>query len=148
MLTRLSIVAVVALTVGMAFADNHEEMDKTSAEQPASEESVCFNRRTVDSFDALSDQYVFIKERGKNYYLLTMRHRCTGLRHARGIGIKDTVSRICSNTFAEIVYQDMGRLERCRIGVIERVESKDEAKALVAEREDYEKRMKKEKKKD
>lgn len=142
--TRLLLVASVLCLSG-ALADEHEPAKSSDAEQPTNEERVCFNRRQVNSFDGLSDRHVYIKEGVNDFYLLTMRNRCTGLRDARGIGIKDTMGRICSNSFAEIIFSDMGRVQRCRIGTVERVQNKDEAKALVAEREDYEKRKKKDK---
>ncbi len=64
-----------------------------------------------------------------------MRNQCHNLRESMGIAIKDATSRVCSDGFGEIVYRDrMGgrRLESCRIEAIERVEDKDEAKAIVA----------------
>ena len=145
MISRLALLASLALTLNGAFADEHDETDTKNVEDSAVEEKVCFLRRQVSSFDGLSDKHVYIKEGVNDYYLLTTRNRCTGLRDARGIGIKDTMNRVCSNSFAEIIFNDMGRVQRCRIGTVERVQNKDEAKALVAEREDYEKRKKKEK---
>lgn len=48
----------------------------------------------------------------------------------------DSMRRVCSDdNFAEIVIRDMGRSMSCNIGDIERVESKEAAKAIVAERE-------------
>ena len=47
-------------------------------------------------------------------------------------------SRVCSDGFGEIIYRDrMGgrRMESCRIGTIERVESRDDAEAIVEARE-------------
>jgi hypothetical protein len=70
-----------------------------------------------------------------------MRNPCNGLRHAYGIGIEDTKSRICDDGFAEIIYRDSGRLQHCRIRTVERVENKEEAKAVVAERDADKKRQ-------
>jgi hypothetical protein len=145
MLARLTLLTVLALLSGAALADEHGDAAAEAADESKAEERVCFNRRQVNSFDGLSDRHVYIKEGTNNYYLLTMRNRCTGLRDANGIAIKDTMSRICANSFAEIMFRDMGRVQRCRIGDIERVENKDEAKALVAERENHEKHEKKDK---
>ena len=64
-----------------------------------------------------------------------MQRKCFGLRDAYGIGIKDTMSRVCSRSFGEVVYRDRGkRLQSCRIDIIEAVASKDDAKGLVADR--------------
>lgn len=115
--------------------------DNAAEDRTAEEPEVCFSRRSVRNFDALSDEHVFIEERRKEYFLLTMRNRCHGLRYAQGIGINDTMSRICSDGFGEIIYRDGGRMQRCRIGTIERVQNKDEAKATIAERKEYEKHV-------
>lgn len=148
MIARLVLLTSLALALDSAVADEQKDAGDKGAEETEVEERACFNRRQVNSFDGLSDKHVYIKEGVNDYYLLTMRSRCTGLRNARGIGIKDTMNRICSNSFAEIIFNDMGRVQRCRIGTVERVQNKDEAKALVAERQDYEKRTKEKKKKD
>lgn len=100
-------------------------------------ERVCLNVRAIRSFDAITDKYVYVNESSSKHYLLTMRNMCHNLRDAMGIAIKDTTSRVCSDGFGEIVYHDrMGgrRLETCRIEEIERVESKDDAKAIVEAR--------------
>ncbi len=146
MFLRIVLLASFAIApFGTALAE--EEMEEQGAEEAAAEK-VCFNRTRVRGFDGLTDEHVFIEQSGKEYFLLTMRTRCSGLRHAHGIGIKDTMSRICSDGFGEIIFRDMGRPQRCRIGAIERVENKDEAKALIAEREEQRKYKKEEDKDD
>ena len=113
------------------------------ADEHAAEEAgdkVCINSNLVRNFSGLTDQHVFVEERSKQYYLLTMRHRCTGLRHAQTIGFKDTTSRICSGGFGDVVFRERGiGPNRCRIDMIERVENKDEARAIIAEREKWKK---------
>lgn len=101
-------------------------------EEPADDgKKVCVNARLADNFDALSDRYVYVEARGNDFYLFTMNGNCFGLRNAKGIALKDTTSRICSDGFGEIVYRDMGSTRSCRIGKIENVESKDDARAIV-----------------
>ena len=98
------------------------------------EKDVCVNVRAIRTFDAITDDYVYVKEGSDEHYLFTMQNRCFNLRGAMGIGIKDMTSRVCSDGFGEIVYRDrMGgrRMETCRIGKIERVASKDDAEAIV-----------------
>ena len=87
MIARVALLVTLVLALGHAFADEHEKAEPAKAEKAQAEERVCFNRRTVDTFEGLSDKHVFIEERGKDYYLLTMRNRCSGLEDARGIGI-------------------------------------------------------------
>lgn len=92
----------------------------------------CVNVRTIRSFDGLTDQHVYVDARSSGLFLFTMRNRCNGLRNAFGITIKNVTSQICPDGFAEIVYEDLGRrLQTCRIDKILRVESKDDARAIV-----------------
>ena len=129
----LTILAAGFLLSSTALAED-ESSDESEA--AAEEEKVCINSRQVNGFDALDDEHVLVEEGVKDYFLLTMDHRCPGLRHANGIAFKDTTSRICSDGFGNIVFRDMGRtLTSCRIGPIERVADKDEAEALIAARE-------------
>ncbi len=125
---------ILALTMGStsAFAD---DADDEAAEEEAVER-VCVNKRSINSFDVIDDEHVYIKASSNKHFLFTMQRRCSGLRHANGIGIKDTMSQVCSNGFGEIVYRDMGRMQSCRIDTIEPVASKDDAKGLVKDRKE------------
>ena len=142
MTARLVALTFLTLALNCAVADEHKNPRDKSAEKSDVEERVCFNRRLVNTFDGLSDKHVYIKEGTSGYYLLTMRRYCSGLEDARTIAFKDTLNRICSDGFGEVIYRGRGRDDRCRIETVERVQNKDAAKALVAEREDYEKRKK------
>lgn len=128
---RAILVGLILAFIGQfAFA---QEDEATGADD--SNERVCVNVRAIRTFDALTDEYVYVRQGSNKHFLFTMRNRCHNLRNAQGIAIKDTTSRVCSDGFGEIVYRDrMGgrRLESCRIGNIEIVESKDDAKAIVA----------------
>ncbi len=124
------LILVLALSATGAFADEAED----EAEEEEVIERVCVNKRNINSFDAIDDEHVYIKATGNNHYLFTMQRRCFGLRSAQGIGIKDTMSRVCSDGFGEIVYRDMGRVQSCRIDTIESVASKEDAKGLVEDR--------------
>ena len=106
------------------------------ADQPTdAAERVCVSVRSINSFDALDDQHIYIKAIGNNHYLFTLSGRCRGLRSAHGIAVKDTFTRVCSNSFGEIIYRNMGRgLESCPIRNVEAVASKDEAAGLVEDR--------------
>jgi len=105
-------------------------------ESPGAAERVCVSVRSINSFDAIDDQHIYIKAIGNKHYLFTLFGRCTGLRSAYGIAVKDTFSRVCSDGFGEIVYRDMGRgLESCRIRNVDAVASKEDAEGLVEDRE-------------
>ncbi len=120
------------MSIGSAFA---EEADEDADEEEAAQK-VCVNKRSINSFDAIDDEHVYIKATGNKHYLFTMQRRCFGLRSAMGIGIKDTMSSVCSKGFGEIVYRDAGRAQSCRIDTIESVASKDDAKGLVKDRKE------------
>ena len=139
MRTFTSLLAVSTLILGAAAAaDEHEE-----APADESEEKVCIQSNLIRNFDGLSDDYLFVEQRQKEYFLLTMQFRCSGLRFAQGIALKDTTSRICSGGFGEVIFRERGfGPKTCRIEKIERVENKDEARAIIKEREAYEKEQK------
>jgi hypothetical protein len=114
-----------------AFAEETED----KADDKEAVERVCVNKRQISSFDAIDDQHVYIRASGKRHFLFTMQRHCLGLRNANAIGIKETMSRVCSDGFGEIVYRDMSRrMESCYIRNIETVASKDDAKGLVEDR--------------
>jgi hypothetical protein len=49
--------------------------------------------------------------------------------------VKDTFTRVCSDSFGEVIYRDLGRgLQSCRIRVIEEAASKDDVEKLVEDR--------------
>jgi hypothetical protein len=122
---------ILAFGAGSVFADDAVE----EAGEEEAVERICVNKRNINSFDAIDDQHLYIRATGNRHYLFTMWSRCWGLRNAYGIGIKDTMSRVCSKGFGEIVYRDIGRrFQTCKIDTIETVASKDDARGLVADR--------------
>jgi len=126
------LILILALSATSAFADEAED----EAEEEQTAERVCVNRRNINSFDAIDDEHVYIKATGNKHFLFTMQRKCFGLRNALGIAVKDTMSRVCSKGFGEIVYRDMGRLQSCRIDTIESVASKEDAQGLVEDRKE------------
>jgi hypothetical protein len=129
-ISRLLILVLALSATAVAAGDANDEVEAEEAI-----EKVCVNKRNINSFDAIDDQHLYIKASGQRHYLFTMWSRCFGLRNANGIGIKDTMSSVCSGGFGEVVYRDMGRqLQSCKISTIETVASKDDAKGLVEDR--------------
>ena len=137
MLIRLIVATSLALSLSAVLAGEHGDTESDDVQRTDTGERVCFNRRQVNSFDGLSDWHILVKEGVRDYYLLTTRHRCSGLRDARRLGFNDARSRICANSVAEIFIRDLGGLGRCRIADVERVENKDEALAIIREREEH-----------
>jgi len=126
-----SILITLVLTLSGCATSSEEVAD----ESPGAAERVCVSVRSINSFDAIDDEHIYIKATGNEHYLFTLYGRCSGLRSAHGIAVKDTFSRVCSNSYGEIIYRDMGRgLESCRIRNVEAVANKDDAEGLVEER--------------
>jgi hypothetical protein len=128
---HLGFVAATAVCVSCTSTPARDN-DATAYEE---EGRVCVNARTANTFDAFSDRYVYVGAQADKHYLLVMRNRCNSLRFANGIAIKDATSRVCADGFGEIVYRDTGRLVSCRIGDIQVVESKEDARAIVEQLE-------------
>ncbi len=126
------LIPVLALCATAVFA---QEADESVGEEEEAFEKVCVNKRNINSFDAIDDQHLYIKASGNRHFLFTMWNRCYSLRNAHGIGIKDTMSRVCSGGFGEVVYRDMSRrFQTCKIDTIETVASKEDARGLVEDR--------------
>lgn len=134
-ISALLLTTLIASPLAMAQDDTDE-----GAEEVPGEERACVNIRAVRTFDAIDDQHIYIREGSDGHFLLTMQHRCFNLRNSLGIGFRDTTGRSCSKGFGEIVYRDRmggGRgIQSCRIDTIERVESKDDAVAIVDARKE------------
>lgn len=108
-------------------------------DEDAGDAKVCIDTGRVRNFDGLTDDYLFIEESSDEFYLITLKHSCFGMRNARIIAFKDTMRRVCSDdNFADVVIRDMGRATSCSIDNIEKVADKAAAEALVAEREQAE----------
>jgi hypothetical protein len=145
---KIGIHVVVAATFFISLSAIADDDVKEESEDES--ERVCIDSRLVDNFDGLTDKHVFVEERRNQYYLLTMKHRCFGLRNAHTIGLKDTTNRICSNRVGgEVIFRDMGSgVRKCFIDTIVPAENKDAARAIVDEQEQHDKHQKKEKEKD
>jgi hypothetical protein len=116
-------------------ATSPEQAADAGDEMPEPGERVCVNVRSINSFDAIDDKHVYIRANVNDHYLFTMWGGCYGLRNAQSIAVKDTFSRVCSNSFGEIIYRDLGRrLESCKIQTIEPVAGREDAEGLVKDR--------------
>ncbi len=97
---------------------------------------VCVGVRNITSFDAIDDRHIYVKATGPHKHLLfTVDGGCIGLQSAHTIAVKDAFTRVCSDSFGEVIYRDLGRgLQSCRIRVIEEAASKDDAERMVEDR--------------
>jgi hypothetical protein len=104
-------------------ADNREG-------QPATE-NVCFNVLDIRSFDALHDRFVYLRCLRGKHYLLTMRPACLGLQDSLAVTVASGFNRVCSHDRAQLSYRSFDRTARCRIILVEAVEDREAAVALV-----------------
>lgn len=113
----------------------------TDATPESASRDDCFYIRSVNSWDAIDDKHIYIKEGVNDHYLLTMFSSCRGIKHAQAIALSNTMGRICPNDFGRVTYRDAGMRTSCRIDNVERAASKEKAEALVESRkaEDEEK---------
>ena len=97
---------------------------------------MCVSAGNIRSLNAIDDQHIYVNAFGSNkHFLLTMQRRCLGLQGAGNIAVKDTTSRLCSNSFGAITYRPMGRgTETCNIDTVEAIGSREQAWSLVDER--------------
>lgn len=124
------LITILALTGCAASTADLAEQSTGAAEK------VCVNARNIDSFDAIDDNHLYVRARGpQRHFLFTLERSCFGLQSAHTISIRDALNRVCSNSFGEVIYREMGRgLESCRIRNIEAVAGKDDARGLVEDR--------------
>lgn len=127
---------IAILGMVLLYASNGVGASEELVETGAIESKTCINTRLVRNFDAITDKHLFVEERSKKYYLITLQSRCFNLQSAHAIAFADSMSITCSKGFGEIIYRDSlsGQLESSRIDTIEPVESKEDAKAIVAAR--------------
>ncbi|MCZ6500773.1 MAG: DUF6491 family protein [Gammaproteobacteria bacterium] len=123
-------VSILALS---GCAASSEKVAEESQEKAA---TVCVSVRNISSFDAIDDQYLYVKALGKQrHFLFTMDRACFGLRSAQTIAVRDKFTRVCSDSFGEVIYRDIGRgLESCRIRDIEAAASKADVEKLAEDR--------------
>ncbi len=97
---------------------------------------MCVSAGNIRSLNAIDDQHIYVSAFGSNkHFLLTMQRRCMGLPGAGNIAVKDTTSRVCSNSFGAITYRPKGRgTETCNIGTVEAIGSREQAWSLVDQR--------------
>ena len=107
--------------------------DKDVDRSMAKTETICVNVRNISSFDVIDDQHLYVKALGQPKHLLfTLDGTCFGLRSAQTIAVQDKFTRVCSDSFGEVIYRDACRgLESCRIRNIEVAASKDAVEQLV-----------------
>ena len=93
---------------------------------------VCLNIRTINFFNTVGNEFLYVRAAGRKHYLFTMQRSCPGLRSANEIALSDSMGRACSNTMPKVIYDDWGMgPASCRVLNIEQVASHDDAKQLA-----------------
>ncbi len=97
---------------------------------------VCVNVHNISSFDAIDNKHLYVRALGQQKHLLfTLDGTCFGLRSAQTIAVEDKFTSVCSDSFGEVIYRDIGgRLESCRIRNIQTAASKADVENLVEDR--------------
>ena len=98
------------------------------------EKRVCINSRIVRNFDALGDNYVYVREGSDKHFLLITRFRCRDLGNAYSLAISSTTSRVCAGGFSKIIYRDLmdeQEVQSCTIETIVRVDDKEHARRIA-----------------
>ena len=90
----------------------------------------CIYVAGINGFKVIDNKHLTVSTSPKRMYLITLWNRCHDLKWAHQIAIKSTGSWTCSHSRDMILTED----QRCMIDDIERVDTFDAAKALVAER--------------
>lgn len=84
----------------------------------------------ISGFNVIDNKHLTVSTSPKRIYLVTLWNRCHDLKWTHEIAVKSTGSWTCSHSRDMILTEE----QRCTIDDIERVDSFDAAKALVAER--------------
>lgn len=133
----IAFVFLLSLSSLIVHAQINLELGKAREQQ-----SICLYASTMRDFSVLSSSHILIKYDRKNYYLMTMKRSCFGLRNTSRM-YPSRSSKVCGGRRDEISFEDkLGGVETCMVDNIDHVESRDAAKALIKERKEAGKKKK------
>ncbi|WP_339737028.1 DUF6491 family protein [uncultured Maricaulis sp.] len=86
----------------------------------------------INGYSVIDNEHLVLNGGASHHYLVTLRHRCPGLRFGVEVGLSFPSTTTLYTPFLEYVYtrDDV----RCFIDTIEPVDSLDAARALIEER--------------
>ena len=120
------IISLLSLSSHYVHAQINMEFGKAREEQ-----SICLPASVLRNFRALSSQHILLQYDSKTFFLMTMQRSCFGLRDTFRM-YPGRTGKTCSNRNDEIMYEDKtGGVKPCKIDLIDAVESRDAAKALI-----------------
>lgn len=109
-------------------AANPDEEEDAEADDKRHRE--CIYVPSINNFHVIDDKHLTVSTSPRRIYLVTLWNRCFGLKWSHQIAIKSYSSWTCSHSRDTIITED----SRCIINDIERVESKEAAENIVADR--------------
>ena len=126
---QISLLLAFFMTCLPALGDDADATDKAKNKKS----NPCINLRDRVNYIPMSDEFVFVESRAKNY-LLAMKNRCPGLRRGYYMHFPGDARRVCSSHRAKLEYVDRQiQMPACQVQRIEEVEDWSEASAIVAE---------------
>ena len=125
------IISLLSLSSHYVHAQVNLEFGKAREEQ-----SICLPASVLRNFRALSSQHILLQYDSKTFFLMTMQRSCFGLRDTFRM-YPGRTGKVCSNRNDEIMYEDkLGGVKPCKIDLIDAVENRDAAKALIKQRKE------------
>lgn len=123
--------SAMSFATGPAQAQHSEEAP--SIEELATRDAPrCVTVRNINGYSVIDDRHMVLRASARRYYLVTTRSRCSSM--GNGFQIATTFGdhqRIC-RPFLEYIIADHGW--RCAIDTIEEVDSREQAREIVAYR--------------
>jgi len=133
-MNRFRIIVIISL-LGLSSQYVHAQLN-VDLGKARKEQSICLHASTLRNFRTLSSQHILFQYDSKTFFLMTMQRSCFGLRETFRIHPGRT-GKACSNRNDEIMYEDkIGGAKSCKIDLIDTVESRDAAKALIKQRKE------------
>lgn len=117
-MTRIHFSVAVAIAVGLALS------------APAAAERL--RLVNINGYSVIDNEHMVLQGGVSHSYLVTLRHRCPGLRFGVEVGLSFPSTTTLYTPFLEYVYttDDV----RCYIDTIEPIENADAARALIEQR--------------
>lgn len=133
---RVAFCVVLLSLTGAAFTQESETDAGTEVDDSDTafnDPQKCFNTSGFQDINVMSDQHVYVQTRGGNHYLITTEECKNLLRAYRRNAVRFIPygRTVCQNDGSYLVYENAGRESTCPIVVINRVETRAEARAIA-----------------
>lgn len=126
-----SLAALALMGCNSAIKEREPEVSAEAAERLADftrtgEKMKCISLRSVSQIEPLTDDLFLVRAGVSDYYLNTMKGRCSGAASAfNRIEYRISLSQLCENEIANVVDNSSGFTQgSCAFGAFERLEQK------------------------